>query len=886
MPRTIKTVLELGGEANYKKGLQSIDRALKAMSGEVSDATAKFAENSNSLENITNLSNAYKNQIEQQKVKVESLKSAVERSNTAYETAVQKYKDAAAANGENSKETLKAALELDKAEKALDGYKASLVSAEKYLESSTKKMEEFASKNKNIAALGNSIDKIKEKIKSLSAVRNVTSLFDKLKGKASEIASKLEPVTSKLKKIKTGVDAVKGIFELAAKKAAAIKQKLEPAINVCKSVAKAAAQITFKSAEMGAKAVTSSIKTTAKAFAAYSTAVSGAATATFATIESTREYRSDLAKLEQGAATSGNSFSAMKDQLTNLTALTGESDSSIEALSNLMSAGFSDSQITSAVDALSGAVVKFPDTLKIESLSDSLQETIATGAGTGQFAELIERSGDSLDDFNAGLEACGSEAERQEYALNYLAESGLAKVNEEYTKSHKALLDYEKAEQAVTDANSKLAESAMPIAASFKNGYAGIISAFANVINGTNQNGAALTQKINEFATNIATNVTQYAPQFILAVNTVILAIISNLPTLLQAILPPLLTGFNTLISGLISMIPTMLPILLSGFTSLFGSMITAVNQIGAQLMPMLPVIVTQIGTTLLENLPVLLNGALQMFQGLLQALTQVSDLLMPMLPELITNLCDTLIANLPAIISTGFDLLVSLIEGITNAIPALMEKVPEIIDGLVGGFTDNIDKLVKAGFELIKSLATGLPRAIPNILVAIPEIITSIVSAFMENDWLQLGIDIIKGLGNGLIDGVNVIWEKIKEMANNLLDSIKSALGIHSPSKLFRDEVGTYLAQGVGVGFSDEMKNVTKDMQKAVPSDFDTVVNADINSFGSRKTGSVVNNKNQNTNVYFHIEKVVVDSDENIEESVYKLEAMCRRAKIALGGV
>ena len=300
----------------------------------------------------------------------------------------------------------------------------------------------------------------------------------------------------------------------------------------------------------------------------------------------------------------------------------------------------------------------------------------------------------------------------------------------------------------------------------------------------------------------------------------------------------------------------------------------------------MLPVIVTQIGTTLSENLPVLLNGALQMFQGLLQALTQVSDLLMPMLPELITNLCDTLITNLPAIISTGFDLLVSLIEGITNAIPALMEKVPEIIDGLVGGFTDNIDKLVKAGFELIKALATGLPRAIPNILVAIPEIITSIVSAFMENDWLQVGIDIIKGLGNGLIDGVNVIWEKIKEMANSLLDSIQSALGIHSPSKLFRDEVGTYLAQGVGVGFSDEMKNVTKDMQKAVPSDFDTVVNADINSFGSRKTGSVVNNKNQNTNVYFHIEKVVVDGDENIEESVYKLEAMCRRAKIALGGV
>ena len=92
---------------------------------------------------------------------------------------------------------------------------------------------------------------------------------------------------------------------------------------------------------------------------AYTTAATGLATATFASIESTREYRNDLAKLEQGAKTSGNSFSEMKKELVNLTALTGESDSSIEALSNLMSAGFSDTQIKSAVESLSGAVIKF-----------------------------------------------------------------------------------------------------------------------------------------------------------------------------------------------------------------------------------------------------------------------------------------------------------------------------------------------------------------------------------------------------------------------------------------------------------------------------------------------------------------------------------------------
>ena len=65
--------------------------------------------------------------------------------------------------------------------------------------------------------------------------------------------------------------------------------------------------------------------------------------------------------------------------------------------------------------------------------------------------------------------------------------------------------------------------------------------------------------------------------------------------------------------------------------------------------------------------------------------------------------------------------------------------------------------------------------------------------------------------------------------MASSLLSSIKNALGIHSPSKLFRDKVGIFLAQGFGVGFVDEMDKVTKDMQNALPTSFDTMVNADI---------------------------------------------------------
>lgn len=887
MARTIKTTLELGGESAYKKGLQSIDRALKAMSSELKEATAKFSENSASLKNVSGVSNAYQNQVEQQKIKVDSLKGAVESSTKSYNDALAKYEQMAKEHGENSVEALKAADSLAKAEKSMDDFKNKLSSAEKYLDSSKKAMEEFTKQNKNVLALAQTTDKLKSKIAEFADksdnVKKISSAFKDVQDAAKKISDKLTPVKNVLEKVKTGTNSVKGVFELAAKKAAAIKEKLQPAINVCKNVAKAAAKITFKTAEAGAKAVTTSVKAAAKALTAYTTAATGLATATFASIESTREYRNDLAKLEQGAKTSGNSFSEMKKELVNLTALTGESDSSIEALSNLMSAGFSDTQIKSAVESLSGAVIKFPDTLKIESLADSLQETIATGAGTGQFAELIERSGASLDDFNNGLANCSGEAERQQYALQWLAESGLAQVNAEYEKSHKALLDYEKAEQAVNEANSKIAQSAMPIAASFKKGYAGVLAAFADVLTGVDKTGAEFNAKISVFLSNIAGMAVQYLPVLLTAVNTIIQSVVTNLPMLLETILPPLISGFNLLITGLIDALPEFLPVLLDSFVMLFSSLIDSVNLVIEQLMPLLPDIITQISTALIENLPVLLDGALQLFLGLIQSLNQVIEQLMPMLPELITNLCDTLINNIPAIISAGFDLLIGLIQGITECIPTLVQKIPEIVDSIVGAFSNNIGELITAGINLIIALASGLPQAIPQVVMAIPQIITAIINALMEQDWLQVGIDIVRGLADGLIDGVNIIWDKIKEMASSLLSSIKSALGVHSPSTLFRDKVGIFLAQGVGVGFVDEMDKVTKDMQNALPTSFDTMVNADISSFLNTKNHNTSSEKS-NSGITVIIDKVEIHNDDDIEDTAYKLALKVKQAEMALG--
>lgn len=64
-------------------------------------------------------------------------------------------------------------------------------------------------------------------------------------------------------------------------------------------------------------------------------------------------------------------------------------------------------------------------------------------------------------------------------------------------------------------------------------------------------------------------------------------------------------------------------------------------------------------------------------------------------------------------------------------------------------------------------------------------------------------------------------VTDKVKGFATNILNNMKKALGIHSPSRVFRDQVGKFIALGVGEGFSDNIKDVFNDMKTAV--DFQT---------------------------------------------------------------
>ena len=253
--------------------------------------------------------------------------------------------------------------------------------------------------------------------------------------------------------------------------------------------------------------------------------------------------------------------------------------------------------------------------------------------------------------------------------------------------------------------------------------------------------------------------------------------VISNFGAGITAALPGLISSGATLILGLMNAITANLPSLISVGASIIA---TLVSSLGAQLPQLIPVAV-----------------------------------------QMILTLVESLISNLPQLITSGLQLMEGLAQGIANAIPQVAAKAPVIIGKLASTIITNLPKIIQTGVKIITQLAVGLVQGIPALLGKIPSMISQIKNAFTSVNWGSVGMNIISGIASGISGAVGSLISAATSAASSALDAIKSKLGIHSPSRVFRDQVGKMMALGMGIGFEKNIPagSMNAGVQKAVQS-------------------------------------------------------------------
>nr|DAG57313.1 MAG TPA: tail tape measure protein [Caudoviricetes sp.] len=180
--------------------------------------------------------------------------------------------------------------------------------------------------------------------------------------------------------------------------------------------------------------------------------------------------------------------------------------------------------------------------------------------------------------------------------------------------------------------------------------------------------------------------------------------------------------------------------------------------------------------TDLTTNIgPQLLQTGIDLLGKLGEGLvTGIPQLLAQALP-VVANLASGLRENAGQLVDAGIQFILNLATGLMDGLPTMIAYLPGIVSDIAGIINDNAPKLLAAGVQLIITLGQGLIQAIPTLVENIPQILMAVANVITAFNWLNLGGNIIKLLGNGIKGMKGALTSGFKSVLDGGINYIKS---------------------------------------------------------------------------------------------------------------
>ena len=199
-------------------------------------------------------------------------------------------------------------------------------------------------------------------------------------------------------------------------------------------------------------------------------------------VEETTEYRKIMGTLAASGEASGYTAEQTAETYKQLYGVLGDSQTAATAAANLQALGLEQKKLTKLTEGAIGAWAKYGDSIPIDGLAESINETIKTGAVTGSFADVLNWGGTSEDDFNAKLEASATSAERLDLVLQELSDQGLYNLADGYRTANEELVKANEANAKMEEVTGRIGTMLSPIVASLKSGLATILGHVVDLV--------------------------------------------------------------------------------------------------------------------------------------------------------------------------------------------------------------------------------------------------------------------------------------------------------------------------------------------------------------------------------------------------------------------
>lgn len=258
----------------------------------------------------------------------------------------------------------------------------------------------------------------------------------------------------------------------------------------------------------------------------------------------------------------------------------------------------------------------------------------------------------------------------------------------------------------------------------------------------------------------------------------------------------------SAMINSLMAQLPGMLTQLSSWVTGYLPGFIAQGAQVLSSLMA---------GIT--DNAPQIASTAVLIVSTLITGLADQLPTLIPTALNMIMALVGGLLSNVGQLLDAGMQLLLGLVQGIVNALPQLIEQAPTLIGNFANSIASNLPQILQTGVQILVTLANGLASAVPQLIGQIPGIVKSVWNAFTSVNWGEVGLNIITGIAKGIAGAAGKLVDAAVKAANDALNWVKDKLGIHSPSRVFRDQVGVMIGRGMAVGIDRSQDVVNRSL-------------------------------------------------------------------------
>lgn len=238
---------------------------------------------------------------------------------------------------------------------------------------------------------------------------------------------------------------------------------------------------------------------------------------------------------------------------------------------------------------------------------------------------------------------------------------------------------------------------------------------------------------------------------------TLVAGLLSSIPALIQQA--------GTIVTEFVGGLTAALPAIVQGGIQLVVGLVQGIANALPEIATAALGVISGLAQSLIQNLPLILQAGFELVTGLTQGITGASPQIITAGFQLVTGLLSSIAQTLPQILTIGIQMVGQLATGIAQMLPTILQGGIQLVISLIQGVASNLGSVIQSGIQIVLTLAAGLIQAAPTLIAQIPTLVGGIIEAIFSVNWIEVGVEIVKALGSGLLNAAKGLWEGVKSI-------------------------------------------------------------------------------------------------------------------------